>query len=317
MKISLVPEEIILEYLDNCLKGKPEKSLKKQIYFKHLPETIEVTQEFVDQWSQIVCNLVKKFIVDTFNMHSFLYEEDGMVKRCSPMDQAFWSQADFRFSFRGIDRIWENILFSTNKVSPIYALALPADALLICILQNNFKFYNFKWLKANKANWIIKAIFIALSQDYSPLPGWISLFEQPEKVELPIRDFLICRSADYMTYLNQLISKLIDYKKVEDSELLALKEQLSRPGVVIDLSSNLQDVYTAFEVGRKFIDSFQKAFRGWTNELTLALDDERYLRSLYNSSGLEGEIREFERQVEEYNEQVELEEVVNESLIFN
>ena len=317
MKITLVPEEIILEHLENHIKGNPNKKLKFQKYFRHLPEKLEVTQEFIDQWSPAVSILVKKLIVDTFGVHSFLYEEDGIVKRCSVLEQEFWQQIDFKFSFRAIDRVWEEIKFPFTDIQPIYQLVLPADALLLSIIMDDFDKYNFKWLSINKAHWVIKVVFIALSKDYSPLPGWLSLLEKPEKLELPVRGFLIHRSADYMAYLNQLISKLMEYKQVDDTELRKLGERLDKPGVPIDLRFHIKEVYSAFEIGRKFIDAFQIAFKSWNNEFTLALDDERYLRGLYNSTGLENEIREFERQIEEYNEMVDLQEVVNESLVFN
>lgn len=309
MKIEICPEDMLLEYVENRLQGRFDVPVKYEQHLKKLPAAIEFSEEFALKWKTMVGAAVKRFIAETFSLRGFLFEAEGRVRRLSAADEGLWHGVEFAFSHRGAERLYEQLLAKETHELPLYPVALPADALLISICSNDFTLYSFPWLNKNSANWLIKACFVAWQPvSYDQVP-WQCFFNEPAGVELPLREYLIERAADYVAGCNQKLSTLIPAeagrRRSRSSHL-----ELSFDG----RGSALLSMYNSV---RGFVTAVRKAITWWSSEGSVCIDDERYIAGAAKAFGLDTEFAEFEAMATSLVENKNLEDQIYESIIRN
>ncbi|MDD3147277.1 MAG: hypothetical protein PHD82_08250 [Candidatus Riflebacteria bacterium] len=310
MKLELYPEDMLLEYVENRLNGRFDAIIKHEKHLKLLPGSIELSEEFAAKWQAMVGPALKRFIASTFALRGFLFEVDGYSRRFSPADTEFWKDLDFTFSHRGAERLYEQMLRRETSEEPLYPVALPADALLISICHNDFSLYSFPWLEKNKANWLIKACFVAW-QSIAPLDvRWQYFFANPTRVELPLREYLIERAADYVAACNSRLQKQFPAASSGHSprpargiDITLVPQQVSLPGLYNHVNS--------------FVAEVRKAVGYWSGEGCVGIDDERFIAGSARSYGLDNEFAAFESAAGSLVESMTAEEQIYESLIRN
>ncbi|MDD2999080.1 MAG: hypothetical protein PHV05_08480 [Candidatus Riflebacteria bacterium] len=310
MKIGLYPEDMLLEYLENRLNGQFHTKIKYHNYLQKLPDAIEFSEEFALKWKSLVEAAVKRLIADTFALRPFLFEVDGYTKRFCSADHQFWNHLNFTFSHRGAERLYEEMRSEVTSDEPLYPVTLPADALLISLCKNNFSLYSFAWFDKNNASWIIQALFVAWQKVRIDNVPWQYLFDNPARTELPLRDYLIERAADYLAGCNAHFAKIVSggngTRHIRATESLELTFE-SSPKNTLELFSHVE----------KFIKSAQNAIAWWSSEGTVANDDERFIAGAARTFGFETELAEFRALTNEYMENQGMEEQIYESILRN
>lgn len=310
MKIELCPEDMLLEYVENRLNGRHNAIIKHEQYIQHLPVALEFSEEFALKWKAMVEPAVKRFIAGTFALRGFLFEVGGYTKRFSPADASFWKELEFTFSYRGAERLYEQMVKKKSNEEPLYPVVLPADALLISICNNDFSLYTFAWLVKNSANWLIKACFVAWQQVSYCQVRWQYFFDNPATVELPLREYLIERAADYVagcnTELTKVFTTTVNAMRPRGSGSLELCFE--------DRGSVLLTMHNAVRV---FVTAARKAIDYWSSEGCVGIDDERFIAGAAKIHGLDLEFAEFEAVATGLVENKNLEDQIYESIIRN
>lgn len=288
MKIQVVPEDIILEYVKKRLQGNLNPVVKYRNYFDQLPSKIEVSEEFLDEWKKILQITVQKYIVSKFKLKQFIFEENDRVKRYSVADPQFWNNTKIEFSYRSVDRIWELIKIDKTE----FLLTKPGDALFLSILAQNFSNYSLEWLIANKACWAIIAVFIQVYDLKDNSGEHIIRIMKKKGLPLPLRGLLLESAANTITKVNQEISAELKMEKPYFAKINRIAPSI-----------------------RELINSINSAVKRWTGEESLALDDERYIRGLHSSLKLDQEFKIFEDNLNKAAEKNNLKEAIHESII--
>lgn len=310
MKISLCPEDMLLEYVENCLNGRFNAVIEHERYLGHLPASIEFSEEFAGRWQAMVGPAVKRFIAETFALRSFIFDVDGYTKRFSAADAGFWADVELRFSERGAERLYEQLLGKVNGETPLYPVALPADALLISICSNDFSLYSFPWMVKNKADWLIMACYAAWQKISLTAVPWLWLFENPAAVELPLREYLIERAADFVAAANLRVQALFPGFKAEHTP---------RPTLGLELSVNVgvTGVPALYEYVNAFVAKVRAAVEFWCSQGAVGIDDERFIAGAAKIHGLDSEYAAFLKAAGAIIENMTEGEQIYESLIRN
>lgn len=310
MKIELCPEDMLLEYVENRLLGRQNAVIKNEQYLQHLPGNIEFSEEFALKWKAMVEPAVKRFIAGTFSLRSFLYEVDGYTRRFTAADASFWKELEFTFSFRGAERLYEQMIMKQSEEEPLYPVVLPADALLISICNNDFSLYSFAWLCKNSANWLIKACFVAWQQVSYHEVRWQYFFENPGKVELPLREYLIERAADYVAGCNIKLSNM--FPATDNGQRI-------RSSSNFELCFDNRDcgVMAMYNSVKALVTVARKAIAYWSSEGCVGIDDERFIAGAAKTHGFDVEFAEFEAVATSLVENKNLEDQIYESIIRN
>ncbi|MGM0600274.1 MAG: hypothetical protein ACQETH_10715 [Candidatus Rifleibacteriota bacterium] len=316
MKIQLYPEDLLLEYTEKLLEGETTNpDIKYSGYFDAFPPEIDFSEEFCEKWQQVIEPVVKKFICDSFAFYPFLFESDGYTRKYSVTDVEFWESIDISFSQRSALRLYERMISDKTKQLPDYILSLPGDAVFLSIATTNFNLYSFPWLEKNKANWVIKALYATwnfLNTDEIP---WEGLLAKPKTVELPLRGYLIDRAAVYMRCVNYILERIAEKQVTQRSEL---KKISAMPGCGVPLKLYLtRNPDKIIKSSNKFIKMLEKAVSYWTAEGMCALDDDRFINGVFNSSGIKEELKGFDEVVTKISDTNRLEERVDESVVFS
>lgn len=256
MKISIYPEDILIEYTKSLLQREhfahPDKN-----YIKRFPETIEFSSEFGEEWQNLVTIAIKAYLGKFFSNRKFLVDQNGSIKSYNLSDHEIWQNLDFTFSIRSAQRLYERMLsdvVSDYKIFPgQHLIATVADALFISICTNNFSNYNFPWLVKNKANWLIKAFYIAKASNWDyGLPAWGYFFENCEDIEFPLRELLIEKLSFFL---------------IEATSNVGVSDIVNER-----VSNNVTDMYNLFN----------KALTSWKEKCTITYEDEKYLDGALN-----------------------------------
>ncbi|GAB1352476.1 MAG TPA: hypothetical protein PLR50_00370 [Candidatus Rifleibacterium sp.] len=310
MKVELCPEDMLLEYVENRLSGKFDAVIRHEQYLKHLPHDFEPSEEFAARWQTMVSAALKRFISSTFGLRGFLFEVNGYTKRFSPADTDFWQGLEFRFSHRGAERLYEQMLRRVTNEEPLFPVALPADALLISVCHNDFSLYSFPWLAKNSANWLIKACHIAWQRVAPTQVDWQCFFNEPASVELPLREFLVERAADYLAAVNTLVKAQFP---------AALYGHTPRPCRCLEVTLDQRQVSlpNVFAFVGNFVASVRKAVAYWAGEGCVCIDDEKFIAGAPKAYGLDLEFEAFNKGVAGIVENMNEQEQIYESLIRN
>ncbi len=310
MKLQLFPEDLLLEFVENRLNGGFDKPVKHEQHFRHLPQDIEFSEEFAGKWQTMVVPAVRRFIASIFSLRGFLFAVDGYTRRFTAADPAFWEGLEFRFSNRGAERLYEQMRRRITEEEPMFLLVLPGDALLISVCLNDFSLYSYPWLGRNGAGWLIKACHVAWQQVGPLQVPWQCLFEDPASVELPLRDYLIERAADYIAACNERLSELFPG---------ALNGHMPRPARWLGLSFSSRQVGLPefYQHVNGFVASVRKAIAFWCGEGAVCIDDERFIAGAARTYGLDNEFAVFEQAAGSMVENITNREQIYESLIRN
>jgi hypothetical protein len=311
VKVELYPEDILLEFAASALQNGSERAVVRQApYLKHLPRSIELSEDFALQWQTMIKAAVKRFVADTFGLRPFLFDVDGYTRRFNSADEHFWNSCSFSFSHRGAERIYELMMREFIEEEPMFLVALPDDALMISICTQNFGRYSFPWLCRNKACWLTQALFVACQNVPIHNVSWLYLFEKPSEVALPLRELLIERCSDVLITCNARVRWLINGQ----GEWLIPAREGRMPARVMFHSLGPNQFFS--EV-RTFISSADAAFNEWSGTAVVGIDDERFIKGAMQQYGFKEEVREFERLVGEFSERSNVEDMIYESIIQN
>lgn len=317
MKVELYPEDILIEYVEQLLNGVENPRLKYSAHFNQFPANLEMSEEFAQRWQKLVEPVVKKFIADTFSLHQFIFDFDGHVHKYSAADSQFWQTIELEFSHRGAQRLYEQMLSKSTGEKPLFPIALPADALFISLALGDFDNYSYAWFEKNSANWVVWALFIAWQPVFAEKIPWKTCFDRWQLVPLPVRGYLYERAAAWFSCVNHVIRCASENSYVGDSDFFRLLSEKSGSGLPLRFISGPPKVAKIALFGRQLAESIRGAHEQWTGPATVALDDDRFLQGLFNSTGLARHLQDFEMVLRDYNESRGLEEKVNESVIFN
>jgi len=311
VKIELFPEDMLLEFARGRLRVEANPAVKGMVHLEHLPAQIEFSEEFPQKWQKIVEPAVKRFIASTFGLRKFLFDVDGYTKRFSAADPQFWENVDLKFSQRAAERLYEQMVFPVHKIEPLYHLVLPADAILVSIFQWNFTRFSFAWLLKNSASWLVKAVFISWQAGSMTELPWQHLLEYPEKVELPLRDYLVEKTAEYLAFCSTLLRQRLKVTEVlpgyYDPELVG--------GVRSHFLDSARFTENTFNYINRMIKSTRNAVAYWTGEGTVNIDDEKFVAGSLKTFGFEHEAAIFERLLGMYIDTVDTREAIHESIL--
>ena len=313
MKVQLYPEDILFEFVERMLPGGETVKMQHAPYLKHLPRQIEFSEEFVERWQALFKPAIRRFVADTFGLRPFMFNVDGYTRRFNCADEQFWNTCSFSFSHRGAERLYELMLREFSEEEPMFLMAFPDDALLISICTQNFGRYSFPWLCRNHAGWLTQALFVAWQHVQVNKVPWLYLLENPAIVELPLRDFLIERSADLVAACN--VQMLSFYRMPGSND--QIRSSVRSEHLPLEVSFHSLTILDFIEAVRSFIHKAQTAMNAWSGESALGIDDERFIKGAVQHSGFAEEAREFERLVGDYLENKSVEDTIYESIIQN
>ena len=285
MIVELVPEDIIWEFLATRLQHLGEPKFEYAPYFSRLPSTIDWSEEFLPRYRKNVSVAIQKAIVETFGLRPFLFLERDQVVRRGIHDPAFWRELSFVFSRHGADVIWAEILRAHQNVNPDMSGLTPADALFLGIVNASFfQRFSFEWLQAKKAHWLIVAMFLYLRihSNATDLP-WACYLQKPASVELPLRELLIEKTAEYF----QAITEAIGSYAAEQDGPARVRE--SRSGAVVFQMDESQAA-TFFLSLRPDVNLVRAAVSSWTNDGCMGLDDGRFIEGIADRTRLYAKI---------------------------
>ena len=309
MKLQLCPEDMLLEYVEQRLTGCFNLPIKHEAYLKHLPPELELSEEFAVRWQAMVEPAIRRFIASTFALRGFIFEVDGYTRRFTAAEPAFWNDIEFRFSHRGAERLYEQMLFSVTSEQPLLPVVLPADALLVSICRNDFSEYSFAWLAKNSGNWLIKACLVAWQRVGQWHVPWQYFFNEPAGVELPLREYLLERAADYVAACNELLLR----------QYPGATTHTPRPprGLPLTMDKVLVELPEIYKHVKAFVAAVRKAIAYWSGEGCVCIDDERFIAGAAAAYGLDSEFAAFEAAAGTIVEKLTSEEQIYESLIRN
>ena len=315
MKLQLYPEDILIEYAEQAFaNGCANAIVKHSKYLKHLPRAIEFSEEFAERWQALVKSAVKRFVADSFKLRPFIFEVEGYTKRFNSADEQFWNFCGFSFSQRGAERLYELLIGEFIDEEPMFLVATPDDGLILSLCTHNFELYSFPWLCRNRANWLTQALFVAWQQVVVDRISWQYLLDNPSDVALPLREFLIERSADLIATCSDHIRHVAQRAEREACDMV---NYLREEEVPLRVSFNQRDFIGKVTTVRKFISSANKAFDYWAGEGCVGIDDEKFIRGAVQQYRFAEEAREFEQLVSDYYEAHSMEGEIYESIIQN
>lgn len=315
MIIKVCPEDMILEYSLKRLQGEQDPLYANRKYLKKLPEEPELSEEFAAEWHELCLKAITRLVGDSFGMRTFMFEENGRIKRYSPTDEEFWQRASIALSHRGPQRVYQLMHSHIGKNTPDWLIAKPGDALIISLMIRDFSLYSMPWLATNNAGWLITSLFIRHSICNVDEIHWLDLLKTPEKVDLPLRDLLIEESADYLLKTTNYFQGLIDRASQlqtqdnEYSEFMPDNYLYSR--VRFGLESNINDLTTTL------IASLEKAVEYWCNEGATSLEDERYIRGAVAAAGIQQLAATCSTTINDFKELNKMQEAIHESFSRN
>lgn len=313
MKIDLYPEDMLLSYVAKLLNGEINPVVEGTPHLKHLPAEIDFSEEFAEKWQAMVAPAMKRFVASTFGLRHFLFDVEGYTKRFAATDQHFWETVDLKFSHRAAQRLYELMVFPVHEIQPLYQVATPADAMLISICIKDFKQYSFAWLQKNSASWLVQAVFLTWQQARLADLPWRHLLRKPAEVELPLRDYMIEKVADYLAGCTFCVTRTMeDYS--ERSPRVYSAEQVG------GLELSVQKIMIIGEwlnYIQQVIADTRSAIAFWTGEGTANIDDERFIAGAARNFGFDNEVAEFERRAGMFREGVGLKEAIYESILRN
>jgi len=309
VKLELCPEDMLLEYVEHRLTGRVNLPIKHEAFLKDLPRELELSEEFAVRWQAMVEPAIRRFVASTFALRGFTFEVDGYTRRFTAAEPAFWNDMEFRFSHRGAERLYEQMLWPVTGEQPLLPVVLPADALLVSICRNDFSAYSFPWLAKNGGNWLIKACMVAWQQVGQLCVPWQCFFNEPAGVELPLREYLVERAADYVAACNEELLR----------QYPGATAHTPRParGLPISLDKILTELPDIYKHVKDFVAAVRKAIAYWAGEGCVCIDDERYIAGAAAAYGLESEFAVFEAAAGTIVEKMTSEEQIYESLIHN
>ena len=318
MKIELCPEDMLLEYTQKRLRGNMNPTFENRKYLKYLPFTIDISQEFLDEWKAMVIPTINKLVTDIFCLREFILEEGSGIKKYCAIHPEFWERVEFKLSDRGVARAYELMLEAHIQKPPAYRLAADADALIISLMTQKFGLYSHKWLIKNKASWLIKALFIRLCTTFNSSVTWEVYFDKSHEVELPLREFLIEAVAGYLKYIIGNISfdfacennqRSFDFES--EKQEFNLNMSGHRPTAIAELDKD------TLVMGNRLIKKLNESMQIWCNQATITMEDERFLQSAYNKYQLKEIINDWNSFEEQFNNTNNLSEAIIESVNSN
>ncbi len=313
MKVEIFPEDVLLDFTSQLLQGETRPAIRGFSHLSKFPKDLEFSEDFLPQWQEIVEPAVTRFIATTLGIRPFLFDVNGYTKRFTAAEPAFWSDIELKFTHRGALRIYEFMLSLTdNQSDPLYQLATPADALLISICTGNFSQYSFAWLQKNLADWLIMAMFVVWAPARMPELSWRRLLLTPETVELPLRDYLIEKAADYLAECSYY-TKRTTRPGCERHERLYSAEKVG--GVELQVCEHIKIIDRWIDYTNCIIQDIRKAVSTWTTTAVVNIDDERFIAGAAKTYGFDHEVEEFQRQATDYREGVGMEEIIYESIL--
>lgn len=311
MKIDLYPEDMLLSYVGKLLNGEINPLVEGTPYLKHLPTEIDFSEEFAEKWQAMVAPAMQRFVASTFGLRQFLFDVDGYTKRFAATDSQFWQTVDIKFSHRAAQRLYELMVFPVHEIQPLYQVATPADAMLISICIKDFTQYSFAWLQKNSASWLIQAVFLTWQQARIADLPWRHLLRKPAEVELPLRDYMIEKVADYLADCTFCVANTMECAST-------LSPRVYRAGQVGGLELSVQRIMIIgswLNYIQQVIADTRSAIAFWTGEGTANIDDERFIAGAARNFGFDHEVAEFERQAGMYRESAGIKEAIYESIL--
>ncbi len=283
MKVQVVPEDILWQYLANCLSGHPEQELPHREHFGRLPLEIDLSEEFLTRWRRTVGAAVGREVAVTFQFRPFLFLENDQVVRASPLDDHFWRQTTLVFSDRAVHRLWQDLVGRRQGKPPVWQTVTPADALFLALVDPRLvERFDFAWLHANEAPWLVVAMFLHLWKFYNPptLP-WKIYLERPDPVPLPLRELLIEHTAAFFHALAYAVHRF-GQAEIDRPTTLPRPEQrrvrffFEHAADVLRLSGG--DPFSTAAI--------RAAVAAWTGPAALGFDDARFIEGAVEQYGL-------------------------------
>jgi len=293
MRVSVIPEEILWEYISNCLTGRMERPLPYREHFRKLPIGIDLSDEFLKLWQKTVAAAVGREVANTIAFRPILFLENDQVVRFCTLDEGFWRQARMEFSDQAVFRLWEDLVGRQQGKPPVWQKVTPADALFLSIVDQRLtERFDFPWLHGADASWLVVTMFLNRWTFYNPaeLP-WKIYLERPEKVPLPLREVLIEHTSAFFEALAFAIHR---YSQAEANQELALVKPEQRR--VRFFFEHAADILRLSGPNAFSIDLVRKATACWTGDGTLGLDDGRFLEGSFEEFGLFRHIEAFQRE---------------------
>jgi len=296
--VEVVPEEIIWEYLGQKLGGRPAEPLPQQKYFAQLPERIEFSEEFVARWRQTVGVAVRRAVRDALRLRSFLILERDQVRRVTIAEPAFWQDVTLAFSEEAAQAVWQLVLTPATHKDPAIDRLTPADALLVAIVHRSyFHRVPFDWLLAKQANWVIPAVFAQhqVMVDPGALP-WETVFQKPERVPLPLREFFIEKTAEFFRVatdaVNHWVAGVAPVPEPHEAAGPGGRAAMWAAPEFHPLKQyrfKFENILEVLRLQRRcgpWTEAVRAALAYWTGEGTLGLDDDRYITGAAQQFGL-------------------------------
>lgn len=283
MKVQVVPEDILWHYVSNCLGGTPERELPHREHFARLPLEIELSEGFLALWRKTVGATIGRETATVFGFRPFLFLENDQVVRYSALDEGFWRQTSLAFTDRAAFRLWEDLVGRRQGKPPVWQNVSPADALFLSILDQRLtERFDFTWLQANDAPWLVTALFLHRWTFYNPagLP-WKPFLERPEKVPLPLRELLIEHAAAFFEALAYAVHR---FGQAETGAPLTIgKPQQRRVRFFFEHAADILRLTAGdpFSTG-----TVRQAVEAWTGPAALSFDDARYITGAIDQTGL-------------------------------
>lgn len=312
MIITLCPEDLLLAFVEKLLRGEENPVGERIEYLKHLPTEIDFSEEFAVKWQALVEPAMKKFIATTFGLRQFLFDVEGYTKRFAVTDPQFWETVDLKFSHRAAQRLYELMVFSVHEIHPLYQIATPADAMLISVCIKDFTQYSFAWLEKNSASWLIKAIFMTWRPTRMAQLPWQHLIRNPKIVELPLRDYMIEKAADYLAACSAATALTIHDKSPRAPRVYTADKV---GGLEMILDEPRMIIGRWLDYSLEIIAEMRSAISFWTGEGAANIDDERFVAGAARVFGFDTEVSEFDRRLSMFRESFGVKEAINESIL--
>lgn len=305
---TVCPEDMIIEFATKSLKtGKTYPTLEHNNLLSYLPTIIELSEEFFIEWQKLVTPAFAAFTAHTFGLRQFLLEDGTRIKKALVTDPLFWKSVNLNFSHKAPLRVYEKIISQVSNL-PINAFDLtPADALFFSLLLDSFSIYSFEWLQKHDADWLVIALFMRyLNINIDARLPWMDYLDNPAKVDLPMRDYLIEVST---SVIRQVTLNILS--NIEQTDII--EEAANNYHAKFNLIGN--DLKNQINNTRKLIKSLNKAIQHWSELSNITVEDERFIHGAADAYRLEPLIEKFNRACDAFVEHEQLKERLNESFL--
>lgn len=306
MSIILCPEDMLLEYIKHILATSDTKpAIKNAKYISKLPKTINLSEEFFEEYKSIVNKIIPSFTASAAGTREFWFPDNDVIKTSTPSDEFFWQNANLNLSTECPERIYDLMLNPDHNCSSLQPISNIDDNLVFAIITQNFWFVTFEELANQNASWLTKILFILKAGPYKLSPAWAAFLKEPKAIELPVRELLIEAFLAYIINANQSMKR---YMEQFDNSNQNIESYIMTE--YFDFSFELSKLDNTIELIKETVDK-------WCDEYPVTIQDERLLRNQATTLGLYRALGELETVLIDYRKYVSRLEGINESFSAN